>query len=60
MRAGNTKYLLWIQPSSFPYEKEGVVSIPVLKPSFFVASSELDRILTHTLNSTWKHFGLFV
>ena len=54
----NLKSLLWIQPISFPYEKEVIVSISVLKCEFLVDSSELDRILIHTLNFASKFFLL--
>ena len=63
MRNGNTRYLFWLQPSSFPYEKESLVSTPVLKSEFLADSLELDRILIHTV---WLHiyvgngFALFL
>ena len=54
----NLKSLIWIQPISFPYEKEVIVSISVLKCEFLVDNSELDRILIHTLNFASKFFWL--
>ena len=50
----NLRSLLRIQPIIFPYEKEVIVSIPVVKCEFLVDSSQLDRILIHTLNFASK------